>query len=243
MAIHSNALITRLKHLYPLSEDEERILQAAFGGAVNVAKDDDIVHDGDHPTHCSLLMEGYVFRYKILRDGKRQILAFHFPGEIFDTQSFLLDTMDHSVAALTPAKIGMIPHTAVREITERFPRITRALWKETLAEAAIFRQWLVSAGRRSAYERLAHLICETYVRQRAVDIGARLSVPWPFTQSELGDALGLTPIHINRTLQGLRGDGLIRLQGGVMDILDWDALVAAGEFDPCYLQLRDVDIP
>src|SRR5688572_7645548 len=112
MAIHSNALIARLKHLYPLSEEEEQILQSAFSGTANIARDDDIVHDGDHPTHCSLLMEGYVFRYKILADGKRQILAFHFPGEIFDTQSFLLDTMDHSVAALTAAKIGMISHTA-----------------------------------------------------------------------------------------------------------------------------------
>ncbi|MGE4058545.1 MAG: Crp/Fnr family transcriptional regulator [Sphingomonadales bacterium] len=226
-----------------MSADEERILQDSFSGMVSLTRDQDIVRDGDHPTQCSLLMDGYVYRYKILPDGKRQILAFHFRGEIFDTQSFLLDTMDHGVATLTPATIGVVTHAAMREITERFPRITRALWKETLAEAAIFRQWLVSVGRRPAYERLAHLICETYVRSRSVELGTRLSIPWPFTQIELGDALGLTPIHINRTLQALRNDGLIRLQGGVLDILDWPGLMQASEFDTCYLQLRDVVVP
>lgn len=243
MAIRSDALVTRLRHLYPLSADEERILQDAFTGMITLERDEDIVRDGDHPNHCSLLMDGYVYRYKLLADGQRQILAFHLRGEIFDTQSFLLDTMDHSVAALTPSKVGIIPHSAVREITERFPRITRALWKETLTESAIFRQWLASVGRRPAYERLAHLICETYVRSRSVDIGSRLSIPWPFTQAELGDALGLTPIHINRTLQALRNDGLVRLQGGVLDILDWGGLVDAGQFDPCYLQFEGVEIP
>lgn len=243
MPIKSEALVARLKHLYPLSADEERVLQGAFSGTVTVAKDTDIVLDGDHPTQCSLLMEGFVYRYKLLPDGRRQILAFHVPGDIFDSQSFLLDTMDHSVAALTAAKIGVISHAAMREITEDFPRITRALWKETLAEAAIFRQWLTSAGRRSAYQRLAHLTCELYVRERAADLGETLSIPWPFTQLELGDALGLTPIHINRTLQQLRRAGLIAIRGGTMRILDWDGLVEAGEFDPCYLQLRDIDIP
>jgi CRP-like cAMP-binding protein len=243
MAIRSDALRARLRHLYPLSEDEERVLEGAFSGAVSVPRDTDIVRDGDHPTQCSLLMEGFVYRYKLLPDGKRQILAFHVPGEIFDTQSFLLDTMDHSVAALTAAKIGIITHVTMREITEKFPRITRALWKETLVEAAVFRQWLTSAGRRSAYQRLAHLACELYVRERAVNLGEKFAVPWPFTQVELGDALGLTPIHINRTLQQLRRAGLITLRAGSMRILDWDRLVEAGEFDPAYLQLRDIDIP
>lgn len=243
MAIRSDALVTRLRHLYPLSPDEERVLQDAFSGMITVNRDQDILRDGDSPSQCSLLMDGYVYRYKILPDGKRQILAFHLRGEIFDTQSFLLDTMDHGVAALTTARIGVITHAALREVTERSPRIARALWKETLSEAAIFRQWLVSVGRRPAYERLAHLICETYVRSRSVELGMSLSIPWPFTQVELGDALGLTPIHINRTLQALRSARLIRLQGSVLDILDWDGLTRVGEFDPSYLQLRDVVVP
>lgn len=243
LPIRSEALIARLAHLYPLSDDEQRVLQGAFGTSALVPEDTDIVLEGDHPTQCSLLMEGFVYRYKLLPDGKRQILAFHVPGEIFDTQGFLLDTMDHSVATLTPSKIGYISHAALRELTESFPRIARALWKETLMDAAIFRQWLTSAGRRTAYQRLAHLACELYVRQRAVNLGARFSVPWPFTQSELGDALGLTPIHVNRTMQQLRRAGLIRVQGGTLGILDWNGLRDAGEFDPSYLQLRDVEIP
>jgi CRP-like cAMP-binding protein len=219
------------------------VLQDAFSGTARFEQDQDIVNEGDHPVHCSLLMEGFVFRYKLLPDGKRQILAFHFPGDIFDTQSYLLDTMDHSVAALTAARIGVISHDAMREITERFPRITRALWKETLAEGAIFRQWLTSAGRRSAYQRLSHLVCEIYVRERSVGLGRQFEVPWPFTQAELGDALGLTHIHINRTLQALRRDGLIRLESGILTVLNWDGLEQAGQFDPAYLQLRDLPVP
>jgi CRP-like cAMP-binding protein len=243
MAVQSYALIARLAHLYPLSDAEHKVLQNAFSGTVSMARDADIVRDGERPDQCSLLVEGYVYRYKILPEGQRQILAFHFPGEIFDTQSYLLDTMDHSVAALTPSVIGKITHSAMREITEDFPRITRALWKETLSEAAIFRQWLASVGRRSARERLAHLICEIYVRQRSVNMGSRLSVPWPFTQLEIADALGLTPIHVNRTLRGIRTDGIIHLHNGTLTVLNWDALVAEAEFDPCYLQLRDLQVP
>jgi CRP-like cAMP-binding protein len=240
MPVRSNALIAKLSHLYPLSPEEERVLQDAFGGVARFARNRDIVRDGDRPAQCSLLLEGFVYRYKLLPDGKRQILSFQFPGDIFDTQSFLLETMDHSVGTLTACRIGLISHQAVREITERFPRITRALWKETLTDSAIIRQWLVSAGRRSAYQSIAHLICEVYVRQRAVELARDFVMRWPITQSEIGDALGLTHVHINRTLQELRGERLIRLARGSLEILDWDRLREAGQFDPAYLQLRGV---
>jgi CRP-like cAMP-binding protein len=243
MPIHSDALIAKLQHMYPLTDEEERVLQGAFSHIENVPRDRDIVREGSHPTQCSLLMEGIVFRYKILPDGKRQILSFQFPGDVFDTQTFLLDTMDHSVAALTDSRIAVIPHEVMREITEGFPRITRALWKETLMDAAILREWLTSAGRRSAYQRVAHLICEVFVRQRTVRLTRGQAMDWPITQSEIADAIGVTHIHINRTLQELRKDGLIRLEGGVLEVLEWEKLCKAGQFDPAYLQLRDVPLP
>ncbi|MBI1181429.1 MAG: helix-turn-helix domain-containing protein [Alphaproteobacteria bacterium] len=243
MAIRSDALTAKLSHLYPLSADEEEVLQNAFSRVEDFARDRDIVREGTKPTQCSLLLDGFVFRYKVLPDGKRQILSFQVPGDVFDTQTYLLDTMDHTVAALTPCRIAILRHDVMREITERFPRITRALWKETLVEAAILREWLTSAGRRSAFQRIAHLICEVFVRQRAVGRTRGLEMDWPITQVEIGDALGLTHVHINRTLQELRRDGLIRLGGGTLEVLDWRGLMKGGQFDPSYLQLVHVDLP
>ena len=243
MAIKSAALVAKLDHLYPLPQSDLDTLLGAFSATIDFREDRDIVTEGDRPTQCSLLLEGFVQRYKILADGRRQILSFHFPGDIFDTQSFLLDVMDHSVAALTPARIAIVTHATLREITECHPRIARALWKETLADAAMFRQWLTSAGRRTAYQRISHLVCEVYVRQLAINMAGRLSMQWPITQVEIADALGLSHVHINRTLQEMRRDGLIRLRGTSLDILDWSALRNAGEFDPTYLQLGQLPVP
>ncbi len=177
-------------------------------------------------------------RYKIL-DGKRQIFSFHIPGDIYDAQSFLLDEMDHSVATLTPCKVAVISHMAMKDLTETYPRIGRAIWKETLADAAIFREWMASIGRRLAYPRIAHLMCELVTKRYAVGLSnGHTRIDWPLTQAELGDALGLSTVHVNRTLKELRDDGLITLTNSHLNILDWDGLQRAAQFDPGYLHLK-----
>ena len=236
---HMSPLIRKLEQLFPLTSEERELLEAACSRAIQMDGDQDVVREGDQPSDCNLLLEGIVCRYKLLEDGKRQIFSFHIPGDIFDAQSFLLETMDHSVATLTRCRIAVIPHKMIRRITEEYPRIARAIWKDTLVDAAIFREWMASIGRRSAYQRIAHLMCEMVVKFHAVGLADdHRRIDWPMTQNGLGDALGLSLVHVNRTLQELRGEDLITLRDGTLIVHDWDALTRAGQFEPRYMHLR-----
>jgi CRP-like cAMP-binding protein len=133
----------------------------------------------------------------------------------------------------------IIEHEAIQQLCTRSPRIAAALWRETLIDAAIFREWIASIGQRTAYSRIAHLLCEMFVRFRAAGLAKGYSVPFPITQGELGDAQGLSSVHVNRSLQALRLDRLITLGSGTLTILDWEGLRQAGDFDPTYLHLRE----
>jgi CRP-like cAMP-binding protein len=237
-----NPLSRKLQYLYPLTSEEQSAVERAFSRTLDFEADEDIVREGEKPTQCNVLLEGWTIRYKILEDGKRQIFSFHVPGDIYDAQSFLLDTMDHSVATLTPCKVAVISHATMKELTEAYPRIGRAIWKETLVDAAIFREWMANIGRRSAYQRIAHVMCEMVVKLNVVGLSDdHRRIDWPITQAEMGDALGLSLVHVNRTLQELRAEGLITLKNGRLDILNWDGLKTAGEFDAGYLHLKPQD--
>src|SRR5687767_6825748 len=129
--------------------------------------------------------------------------------------------MDHSQMTLTPCKPAFIPHQSLTEVTHRCPRVSDVMWRDTLIDAAIFREWMIGIGRRSAYTRIAHVLCEVFVRLRAVGLANGHECELPLTQTELGDALGLSTVHVNRSLQELRGDGLIQLRRGSLTILNW----------------------
>ena len=177
-------------------------------------------------------------RYKMLADGRRQILAFHTPGDIPDLHSLSLATMDHSVAALTRCRVAFIAHEHLRSVMDASPRIRNALSRDTEIDAAIFRAWITGMGQRSAYGHMAHLLCEMFTRLRAVGLTSDGSCDLPMTQEELGDALGLSTVHVNRTLQELREVGLVSWRGTRLAVLDWEALKQVGDFDPAYLHLR-----
>jgi CRP-like cAMP-binding protein len=230
-------LAKKLSRIFPLSADELAILDRAVAATKNLSAGEDLVRDGSQPTNCTLIMEGFACRYKVLPDGRRQITSFLIPGDICDLQSFILEKMDHSIGALDACKVGFIPHKLVREITEKYPRIARAFWKDTLIEASVFREWIVSLGRRPAYTRIAHVLCEIMVRLEAVGLTQNGSCRLPVTQVELSDALGLSVVHVNRTLQRLRADGLIALSGELLTVHDWERLKEAGDFDQYYLHL------
>jgi CRP-like cAMP-binding protein len=234
----SNPLIRKIEHLIVLSNEEKNVLMSACSITKQLKADEDVVRDGDEPSDCNLLLEGMVFRYKVTAEGRRQIMAFHTPGDIFDAQSFILERMDHSIGTLTPCKIALIPHRTMLEITQAYPRIARAVWKDTLIDAAIFREWMTSIGRRTSSARIAHLMCEVYVKLQIVGLAVNNQIDWPITQEEIGDALGLSSVHVNRILQELRGDGLITLERRTLTIHDWEGLQAAGEFDAGYLHLK-----
>jgi len=230
-------LIRKLRSISPLSQDEEQSIRALPLSVKEIGADEIIVREGDRPFVCCLLIEGFACRYKLTDQGKRQIFSFHTPGDIPDLQSLHLRTMDHSLATITLCKVAFIPHESIANLTRRCPRVGDALWRETLVDAALFREWMIGIGRRSAYTRIAHLLCEVFVRLQAVGLTSGNQCEWPITQAEIGDALGLSTVHVNRSLQELRGDGLIELAGGCLKVLTWNGLKEAGEFDPTYLHL------
>ena len=230
-------LLRRLQAIATPSEEERSVLSSLSGTTRQFRAHDDIVRIGDVPSVVCLLLEGMACRYKVSADGKRQIMSFHIPGDIPDMQSLFIDVMDHSLSALVPTTVLAIRHDIMRGIIEGYPRIAHLLWRETLIDAAVYREWIVMRD-RPAYPRIAHLFCELFLRMQAIGLTNNNTCDLPLTQSQMGDALGLSNVHVNRTLQELRAEGLIVLEGGTLTILDWDGLKEAGEFDPLYLHLR-----
>ncbi len=211
------------------------MLEGAIARTVTYRADEDMVREGDRPTESKLLLEGFAARYKILHNGKRQITGIHVVGDFVDLHSFTLKVMDHAIAALSPCTVAVVPHEVLHRITEEHPHLTRLLWLNTVLDSAIHRQWLVVMGRQSALGQLAHLICELFLRLQAVEQTEGLSFRLPITQTEMGDALGLSTVHVNRTLQELRADGLLTWRGDKIEILDWGRLQEVAGFDPDYL--------
>jgi CRP-like cAMP-binding protein len=233
-------LVAKLEAIGIVTEAEKAALARLPFRLRSFAENTDLVRQGDAPPESCLIVEGFVCRYKLLGEGQRQIMSFHLPGDIPDLQSLHLKVMDHSVSALTPVTAAFIPHDALLALTREHPGITALFWRDTLIDAAIFREWLAGVGRRTAKARIAHVICEVYLKLRAVDLASDGGFELPITQVELADALGLSPVHVNRVLQELRADGLIASKGRFVTISDWQRLKAVGDFDPTYLHLRNM---
>jgi CRP-like cAMP-binding protein len=232
-------LVRAVEAVFALTPEEHDALLRLPMQVERIRADQDIVREHDRPTRCCLVLEGFAATYKVTPKGKRQIMAFHIPGDVPDMQSVQLELLDMSLGTITPCKVGFIRPEAVNELCERHFRIARAFWRQTLIDAAIFREWVVNVGRRDAYSALAHLLCELVTRMRAVGLANGDDCIVPQTQAELGDALGISTVHVNRTLMELRGAGLIKLSGAKLTVLDWEGLKRAGEFDPTYLHLRN----
>lgn len=221
-----------------LSDEERAILETFARRKVRFAAKSDIVSTGDSPRDSCLMLSGFSARYNLLGDGRRQITAVHMPGDFVDLHSLLLSSMDHSVLALSECEVALVPHTTLRELTLSQPHLTRMLWLLTIIDAATYRQWLVAAGRRSSPSQIAHFLCEMYSRLEVVQQVDGFSFRLPISQVELSDAMGLSVVHVNRTLQKLRRQGLIEWHGDLVRILDWVGLQRLAEFDPTYLNLQ-----
>jgi CRP-like cAMP-binding protein len=235
-------LIRKLESIASLSDDDKQALLSLPVTVRPLDADQDIVRDRDQPSECALVLEGFVCRYRLIADGRRQIMGFYLPGDIPDLQSLYLKVMDHSVGTLTPSKIAFIPHEHLRAVVRRRVNVAEVLWRDTLIDAAMFREWMVGLGRLDAYARLAHLFCELLIRHRVVGLTTGDAFELNATQAELGDALGLSTVHVNRVLQDLRKDSLIALRGKLLTILDWNGLKRAGAFDPLYLHVHRGDL-
>jgi len=198
----------------------------------------DVAAHGDIPTECAFVIDGLLCRYALTGGGGRQIVSFHIPGDLPDRDSLHLTALDHSIGALSASRVAFIPHAALYRLVKNSPNIALALWRDAVVEGGVYRQWLTSIGRRTARQRLAHVICETLTRMEAVGQVDNDQFHFPATQLQLGDALGLSSVHVNRTLQELRTDGLLTWKGTVVTILDRARLREAGDFDPGYLCLK-----
>ena len=238
----AHRLIAKLESITDLSQDERQALLALPMRTQTLAADHEVVREGDRPSQCCLLVDGFMCRYKFTERGKRQIFTFHTSGDIPDIQSLHLKTLDHSLGTIVPCFVAFIQHADLHRLFETHPRLMDVFWRDTLIDAAIFREWMISIGRRSAKTRVARMLCELFTRLKAVGLEKDNTVTLPITQTEVGDALGLSTVHVNRTLQELRAEGLFTWNGGVMVVLDWERLKTVGEFDPKYLHLdRTVD--
>jgi CRP-like cAMP-binding protein len=231
--------IRKLLNVGHLKHDEQQAFLGILDKPTTVPADIDIVRDGSHPTHSTLLVDGFACRYKMFQGGRRQIMSLQFGGDITDIHSYILKTMDHAVLTLTECIITTIRHDKLREVTEVYPNLTRVLWRDTLIEAAVFRMWLAGVGRKPAISRVAHFFCEQYVRMQSVGLAHGNSVILPITQQDIADSLGLSVVHANRVLQELRKQKLIELKSRTLTVLDWERLRIIGEFEPEYLHLAD----
>ncbi len=194
-----------------------------------------IVRDGERPIHSCLLLSGFAYRHKITGDGGRQIMSIHMKGDVVDLQNSLLRRSDHNVQALTSIEVALIPVEAVQDLAFTRPAVGKAMWYETLVDASIFREWTLNVGRRIAIKRTAHLLCEFALRLEAAGLGEQCDYQLPMTQDQLADALGLTSVHVNRTLKALEKDGLIERSKRSVKIENWERLAAVGDFDSNYL--------
>jgi len=236
-------LIAKLEQFTRLSSaDKQALVTAASQKIRQLHSREDLVCEGDRPQAINLVLAGWACRYKVLEDGRRQITNFMVPGDLCDMRMFILREMDHSIAAITPLKVAEIPSDTILELIDSYPRVSRALWWSSLVEEAIAREWTTNLGQRNAAERLAHLLCELYLRLRGVGLtngsaeGPSFEVP--ATQEQVGDAIGLSTVHVNRTLQELREAGLVVWKGRKVTIPDLEALKAAALFNPNYLHLE-----
>ena len=232
----ANPLTRKLELFGPLPEQDRRLLDEVVARTRKLGSHEDIIQEGEAPNNVHLVLKGFACRYKLLPNGARQIFAYLIPGDFCDLNIFILKTMDHSIAALSPCTVVDIPRDRVLDMARR-PDIGRALWWATLVDEAILREWIVNLGQRDAEHRTAHLFSELHLRLASVGLVDDGAFDLPITQIELGDTLGLSAVHMNRCLQSLRASGLIIFKHGRLVIPDVGLLHAMCDFSPNYLHL------
>lgn len=234
-----SALTQKLGAYAALSKQEEEVLDGLSdfsSQSYNVGTD--IVAEGQHLTNMFMIIDGWAMRYKMLPDGRRQIVSFLVGGDLCDPFCFLLHKADHSIGAITNVTVARVNRNVMEDIALKHPGITKAMWVNGLVTASVQREWCLSIGQRSAFERLSHLFCEMYSRLEGVGLASGGHCTFPVNQYELADATGLTAVHVNRVLQDLRKRGLIHLHRPDLFIPDIARLQAAALFDPGYLHPR-----
>jgi CRP-like cAMP-binding protein len=203
-----------------------------------LSPDEDFIRQGDYPEHAVLVVSGMVARYHLLKGGRRQYLSFHMSGDLPDAQGLFIERMDHALCAIGPARVASIPHKQILKAFERRPSLGIAIWRETLLDAAIFRDAITNNSARLKPTRMAHLFCELFYRARLAQLnqGNRCSIP--LTLVQLGETLAMAIASVNRALQQLRSSGSMDFRDGELIVLKWRELQRLGDFNPDYLHLK-----
>jgi CRP-like cAMP-binding protein len=232
-------MIQKLSYWNDLDKaDEEAILNLPYRTKM-IERHGYIIRDREKTTYSCLLLSGFAIRHKIVGHGARQIVAIHMKGDIVDLQNSFLTIADHSVQVLTDSEAAFIPRDEIKKLAVERPAVGMAMWFDTLIDGSVFREWISNVGRRDARTRIAHLLCEFSLRLKVAGLGEATDYELPMTQEQIGDATGLTPVHVNRTVKGLEADGLItRKSSRSVTIGDWRKLAEAGDFDSNYLHLK-----
>jgi len=235
-------MIDKLSLWGKLTDEEKAAIIELPHVSRTLAMGDFIVREDESPTHCGVVLSGYAIRHKIAGNGGRQIFSLHMKGDVADLHNAVLRRADHNVQTITTARVAFIPRAAIREISARYPNVREAMWYDTLVDGSIFREWTLNVGRRDARVRTAHLLCEFGIRLSVAGLGSKTEFELPMTQEQLGDALALTPVHVNRMLMGLASEGLIQRHVREIHILDYPRLARVGDFDTRYLHLDGAGI-
>ena len=239
MKTFPSMLVRKLQASNRLNDDDIAAIERLPITVKHVAAHESIIREGEKTEQCCLLLDGFACRSKTTDEGKRQILSIHIAGDMPDLQSLHLEIMDHDITTLSKCAVGFASHQSIRDLTHERPRVADALWRETLVDASVFREWIVNVGRRSASKRMAHLIAELRARLSVLGLSTADTFELPMTQIDLADALGLTPVHVNRVVQELRRSGLIKLSKHVVSLADAERLMQLGDFDNTYLHQEE----
>jgi CRP-like cAMP-binding protein len=231
----------RGKRRRELSPADVAALEAAISDVRTLLPRVVLIREGERVRESTLLIEGLMCRYMDDREGDRQLVALHLPGEFVDLHSFPLRRLDHDVATLTEVRIATVPHDRLAAIVAERPNLTSILWFSTLLDAAMHREWIFRLGRLGAAERVAHFMCETGTRLEAIGMGDVHRFRLDISQADVGEACGITPVHANRMLRQLREADLMTFRDGVVEIPDFRKLARYAEFDPAYLFLEEMD--
>lgn len=231
-------MIRKLSEHSELGADDIAAIRCLTSYSRKLGPNEDFIRQGDKPVMSAVVTSGMVARYHVLNSGQRQYLSFHQTGDMPDAQTLFIDRMDHAVCALGEASVALIPHDEICAIFERKPPVGFAIWRETLIDAAIFREAITNNSSRPVEARMAHLFCELYYRARATGLARPGSCHIPLHQGQIGETLGMSIVTVNRTLQALRRSGAMEFRNAELTVFDWKKLVEMGDFDPIYLHLK-----
>ena len=230
-----SAFIEKLKRLGPLDEADVAGI-SNLPSRIEMGRSGHLlVKEGQRVEFCCVLLRGYACRSKMTREGRRQIVSFHMAGDILDLQHLFLAQADHNVQLITEASYAWIPIKSLRVAVRNRPNIGEALWRDSLIDASIFREWVLNVGQRDSKTRIAHMLCEFAIRRSAAGLGSPDHFELPMTQEQIADATGMTTIHVNRMLSELREQGVIRRDKRIIEIVNWNQMRQIADFDPAYL--------